>query len=827
MSAKWRRAKAWDAQHLTGPLTPVRWVLQAFSSITMAVCVLTTVALFGALASVPLGLFALIPTYLFYTAIFLGLAAVVMVGGGWLGNRVIAASDPTPAKRYIVQLFLAIATLSLTLWIWTQFAWPAVRYEPGIPPRGVRFFGSTVEAYRSTLLRQLPSWEMSELEFYGWLPFKILLYLFVANMIVATVRRIEFKFLNIGVLTVHTGIVLIASGSIMYDKAKVEGDMVLFMNGSPRGSFYDNTRAAIYVVGDDSNALFMAPLPGIARYNDAPADSEYAPDIRLHQDPKFQQMFSANLEISVVGIIPYGEERSEFRNGGTMFNPSVMVSAIIPAMGEQPERTVDLRRLVAASPSTNTEHTPDFAVQFLGHVPPDRFAELTTPFPEPGEHLLIAEIPETGAREVRTVALGDSFTVGEWQVVVEEFQRHDEGLSIISTGYRGAASSRLKVRVQDPDGTLARRSILHRYPELTQDFQADDAGAFSIRTDPDPRIRLTYIDATRTQIFVMNPNDDTKTFDVFVREAGGGIRSETVPQDGSFHAMGDATLPLRLKFSDYWSRTKLANFVVPVPAEDQDTKLRGNYAASFLDVEIRTRLNSGEMWTHREWLPFNQYLEQMTSSRQRVVQIPDLGPITLAFGRVHRQIAPRTNPMTGEPESTAFLSLVDFEMIPYPHSETPRDYVSTLMVHSAEHPDGQRYETRLNRPYIYRVPFRWDDQRNFIANSVSWLRTTLIPTQYKFSQAGWDPEAQAYTVLGVGNNPGIYVIAIGGILMGLGIPWAFYVKPAIQQARKRRIQRELAAGSTASSSDDVQSAYEDSRVSAQREDTPDAVGAES
>jgi hypothetical protein len=43
----------------------------------------------------------------------------------------------------------------------------------------------------------------------------------------------------------------------------------------------------------------------------------------------------------------------------------------------------------------------------------------------------------------------------------------------------------------------------------------------------------------------------------------------------------------------------------------------------------------------------------------------------------------------------------------------------------------------------------------------------------------------------VGNNPGIHVIALGSILMGMGIPWAFYVTPWLVQRERKRLQ-ELA-----------------------------------
>ena len=66
LSAKWRRVQAWDRENLTGPLTPVRYVLHALSSITLAAILLVGVALYAVLASVPVGLLALIPTWIVY-----------------------------------------------------------------------------------------------------------------------------------------------------------------------------------------------------------------------------------------------------------------------------------------------------------------------------------------------------------------------------------------------------------------------------------------------------------------------------------------------------------------------------------------------------------------------------------------------------------------------------------------------------------------------------------------------------------------------------------------------------------------------------------------
>ena len=84
----------------------------------------------------------------------------------------------------------------------------------------------------------------------------------------------------------------------------------------------------------------------------------------------------------------------------------------------------------------------------------------------------------------------------------------------------------------------------------------------------------------------------------------------------------------------------------------------------------------------------------------------------------------------------------------------------------------------------------------------------------KLSQAGWDPgdpqtppaakaerdangrfvNQQRFTILGVGNNVGIRVIAVGAVFMTLGIPWAFYLKPwLIRRGVARRTARAAAA----------------------------------
>ncbi len=70
--------------------------------------------------------------------------------------------------------------------------------------------------------------DKTEMEFFSWWPFTTLIVLFIINMVVVTVRRIPFRLLNLGVWTIHTGIVILAIGSMYYFGTKLEGDTPVF-----------------------------------------------------------------------------------------------------------------------------------------------------------------------------------------------------------------------------------------------------------------------------------------------------------------------------------------------------------------------------------------------------------------------------------------------------------------------------------------------------------------------------------------------------------------------------------------------------------------------
>lgn len=854
MSAKWIRSKKWDDEHLTGTLLPVKWVLRTLSGIPLAVVLLTIVSFYGVLASVPIGLIALAPTWAFY-----GLTAVltVAIGSGvpvWIAARAMRKAGIGAAPRFAVSLLSLVALAAVVSAAWYALIWPLVHYRPatlgGEEAHGIRFFADFVERYSSVQFRRLPMMEMSELEFYSWWPLRVVLLLFVLNMVVATIRRIEFSFVNIGVLTVHSGIVTIALGSVVYGSLKQEGDMLLQAGppdagGAPtpgpieRG-FYDNTAVAIWaqqspLPAGSPGGWEQRPLPWLPRYNDynlaaaGPGETGFvqhpglrdlgpiAIDAPSTTSNMAHRVIADDVTLKIVGYSSYATLTSRWVAPPTDQAPSADAAATggmrlreLEAYLTTPEaqnaaetRPQKTFRFLPDSPGQRVEVLDVLGVEYVRGMDPRRWEELQTPLPKGFLHALIVEHPASGFRSVYPVQAGQRLKVGDtgYELEVRSLEPTPP-FPIVTRGYQNAISSVAIVRVTPPqpaaEGDAKRvafeRWVYFRFPEISQDMlDTLNERGMPMRRDADPALKITYIDASILQVYLdERPTDGTVRAIVRMRGEAPTVSEGLKP--GDFLQIAPS---LKLKLGLRSDNATLVEAPLAVPPEEQTKSDIGTHKRAAVAVEVG--LKTDPAFRRTVWLPFTQYMG-LGTDLERAVDLPDGRRLSLAFGRVWHSL-----PFE--------LRLTDFQMDPYPHSDTPRDYRSDLMVMSkwgGVYQDRQR-KTSLNEPLLVRVPFI---PREDVPAPVNWagrLWSVLIPNQYKFSQAGWDAagwrETKAladagqaprpiarFTILGVGNNPGIYVIAAGAVMMSVGIPWAFYVKPAILRYRKKKIQRELAAG---------------------------------
>ena len=851
MSQKWRRSLAWDEQFFPKWAWPAKAILRAFSTVSLAIVLLSGIALFGVLASVPVGILFKVPTYALYGVTILAVVALFVVPS----VLAIRAGIPRSLKglRFAGTILGSVIAGAAALYAWGALAWPHLAYDWGTG-EGVMLFADTIDRYRDVTVRRMPMFEMTELEFYAWWPMQLMLMLFVINMMTATLRRIEFKFVNIGVLTVHSGIVLIGISSIYYASLKKEGDTLLIAgpasetgelsSGRWQSLYYDGIRVALHVRAE-SESWFQLPLRNIPRYNDYNLDAsvgetawqtfgapfEREPESFANQLGPIsvwaplppQESAAADLVFEVIGYATYAMDEDPVDwlrvpaeqlgaiQRGTRLNPLREVTLAVPpgALGEGARDEIDFF-LLPRSPRHRIAEAAELAVEYAP-FDANRVGDLARPLPAGTAYALVVEVPPTADAEGYTAVIpvatldGQLFSgtipVGDtgYTLAIEDIEAVPS-LPIITDGYQGSTSSLAKVRVEG-NGESYTRFVYHRFPELNQDIIEEVAadGRPNRRDADNATIRLGLIDATRVQIYAFEREDGS--VDVIRRLPGGDVQrfGPLAPDsrvEGLIQGAGNDRLDLML--GARWEHAEPFPRPRMVPKPERENDRVGNHEASRLAVRVTSSMWPG--WERIVWLPFARYVEAQQAEAIRDVRLPDGRRVSLAFGRLWRQFPGFR------------LRLEDFELIEYDHRGAPRDYQSSVTVapQAGDPFEAFTHTVKLNAPL--RAPFNvYDEEMNPVSKLLGRIASGLNPGQFKLAQAGWDPSTWnrtqeqvdageleepyvAFTILHVGNNPGIHLIALGGVLMAIGTPWAFYVKPWLVRRKSAKLRAQHAAG---------------------------------
>ncbi|MGD9690569.1 MAG: hypothetical protein AB7K52_12590 [Phycisphaerales bacterium] len=865
MSAKWVRSQQWDDRFFPPWAAPAKFILRAFSSVRLAILLLLGVAIYGTLASVPLGMLAGIPTWLIYIASLLAAVALLSVLPTWLLVRALARREQpgaSPAPRFIAGVAAFLLTTALAWTLWYSFAWPHLRYDP-VSGSGLKLFRAFCDEHARTMVRHLPGVEMSELEFYAWWPIKVLLLAFVANLTIATLRRIEFKFMNLGVLTVHSGIITIAIGSVYYGALKQEGDMFLMAGapaegestpsiGRPASGFFANPELMDPVLwvrqSGKPDEWEQRPIAGLPRYNDYNLDAA-APALagaaRRASDrgrtlsipvppppiPPALRRPGAGLDddirLRVVGFACYGETRETWVDatgiGGStpvrhielLGTDGKIVADYLLAPGIPGDRAITSERFLGVEYLEDPDPAYWQALQTV--LPPEPEAP-ASPAEAPGpRHGLILELPAltpdaAPQRLVVSTRPGATHQFAGWTITVKEL--HPEPpISIITPGYQGATSPVAILRVDPPRPAAGApaapyfdRYVYARFPELNQDLLDETTeGGMPKRRAAAGDLRITYIDAALTSIVIAAGKDGVGPLRAITRLTG---RNPTLIENIAEGQIIQLVPMLSARIGKRVAGAELIDAPWPVPESRRDRDMLRTRRASQLALEVSTVDREGRTnWSTVLWVQNNPWHPVETDdSLFKSVPLPDGRTVQVAYGR-------RYQPFPGFQ-----VALVDFEMTPYPHTMTPKDYRSDLRVTRLAPGEGGRLgavseqrSTSMNNPLLLRVPFQPDPSRPAFANFASWIVSWIAPTQYKLSQNSWDAEGwnrsksladagelprpyARYTIIGVGNNPGIYIIATGAVMMAVGIPWAFYVKPWLLRREKTRLAALVAAG---------------------------------
>ena len=76
-------------------------------------------------------------------------------------------------------------------------------------------------------LREMRGLEMTEFEWFHWWPFKVLVTILCLNMATVTLLKIPLNILSVGVWSIHSGVITMVLGSVVYFSNKIEGDLLI------------------------------------------------------------------------------------------------------------------------------------------------------------------------------------------------------------------------------------------------------------------------------------------------------------------------------------------------------------------------------------------------------------------------------------------------------------------------------------------------------------------------------------------------------------------------------------------------------------------------
>ena len=83
------------------------------------------------------------------------------------------------------------------------------------------------DAWAHAQIRQWRPFEMTEFEWFHWWPFKVLVTILCLNMATVTLLKIPLNILSVGVWSIHSGVITMVLGSVVYFSNKIEGDLLI------------------------------------------------------------------------------------------------------------------------------------------------------------------------------------------------------------------------------------------------------------------------------------------------------------------------------------------------------------------------------------------------------------------------------------------------------------------------------------------------------------------------------------------------------------------------------------------------------------------------
>jgi hypothetical protein len=586
--------------------------------------------------------------------------------------------------------------------------------------------------------------EMTDLQFFDAMPMRVLLVLLGTTLIVVTLRRITLSVYKLGVWTVHIGIITLLISCVIYFSQKEEGSVRIFLNTTVN-HYFDSTERALYITMPGAKEPSMTGLP------DLPIYYEHLPNTGNPLNETIKPEGVGDLSLRLTGYYPFANMSSEWGPGAADAppdNPAVefhLVSEGVPSQG---------RWLVANSPVQRVvdQQQMRFGIEYLYHPPAARLAEISAPFE--GQAAITVRVPKLGVEKLYVVHPNVPIPVEGTPYIVTP--QSVAAMPMLSKGYEGAFSTMLSVDVQrkDPDGKFFHfeRQSMFRYPERSPDFVIENGKPVRKQNGVDPDIQIIFHDAMRDQFWIVEDNAGKLTF--VQRAAGGKVTTRPLQVSTPLDITIEGLQPFQLAIDAKTPRAvKIYQPVIIPPAQrERNETAMDALAFSVLELEVR----KGEWHSGKVYVPFVQFCATNPPYGQPPTEldVPGVGTVQLVLSTLKRPL-----PST--------VTLEDFKPVKDEHTlRAYSNYISTLRVTDNKSGDTNTLVAQLNAPAedhgLYYFQSAWDGNEDATAD-------------------------KRFSVIGVGNRPGITGMIVGALLIFVGIGYAFYIKPILLNIKKQQL----------------------------------------
>lgn len=620
------------------------------------------------------------------------------------------------------------------------------------------------------------NFEMTDMQFFNAWPMVTLMILLLIGITVVTLRRIPLTVFKLGSWLVHIGIVTLIVGCFIYFGNKHEGSVRIFL-GQSVNHYYDATERALYIQGPQHDAPLMLTLPELPIYHEHLAELGNGLNIQRRiadvYQPDNKQTIRArdvdllrNMTMRITGYYPYAvmQEKWEGSQQPDVQTDAAHSGAKTPELQEksplnpaiQVALSVDTfsrsEWLIAKSPAQrvlDTSNAP-LGIEFLHEPNATTLADIRQPVDGP------LGITVRSAK----YKIEKNFAVKEGQIIKLEGTPYTltigdiSSLPLVSKGYEGANSSALMIKVERADGSKPaefNRMVLFRYPELSPDFITENGKQKRIQARVDHDIEITFQNATKDQFWFVQ--DAAGSFLLINRAAGGKVSQSPIkPGQGAEISIGGRGLKLSLIQATPYAAKVARPILIPERQRPRAGTVMERVSNSVIEVEL-----TNDKWSRRVYVPFVQFASMQgppLGAEPTKVNVPGVGDIQLVLSTTQRDLP-------------SGVKLVNFEAVKYPGAaRTFADYRSTLEATTPNNTKPRTLVTQLNAPA--------EDAGLY------------------YFQAAWDGDENAqpkdrFTVIGVGNRPGIYVMVAGSLLMAVGVMFAFYIKPILLRMKKKQL----------------------------------------